>query len=66
MSNPLAGKELEWIYRIVKRYDENADRDYSEYNAMKAAQELFGHKRDYLFDFAKFRAMASIEIEANS
>jgi len=66
MSNPLAGKELEWIYNLVLRYDENADRDYVEYNAMRAAQELFGKKKDYLFDFAKFRAMASIEIDENS
>jgi len=66
MSNPLAGKELEWIYNLVLRYDENADRDFVEYNAMRAAQELFGIKKDYLFDFAKFRAMASIEIDENS
>ena len=66
MSNPLAGKELEWIYNLVLRYDENADRDFVEYNAMRAAQELFGKKKDYLFDFAKFRAMASVEIAENS
>lgn len=66
MSNPLAGKELEWIHRIVKKYDEDADLDYVEFYAMTAAQELFGDKRDYLFDFAKFRVMASKEIYERS
>ncbi len=66
MSNPLEGKELEWIYRIVKKYDKKADRDYVEFRALEAAQELFGFKKDYLFDFAKFRAMASKEIAVNS
>jgi len=65
-ANPLAGKELEWIYRLVKKYDEDADLDYVEFCAMTAAQELFGDKRDYLFDFSKFRRMADKEMAVNS